>query len=266
METTQQNRGLSCWDPQQYHRFSSERSRPFFDLLARVPDDNVFAAADLGCGTGELTRRLLRRWPGAAIWGVDNSPDMLAAAAKLSPHRNLHFVEADLAAWQADRPLDRIISNAALQWVPDHASLLRHLVSLLAPHGVLAVQMPHNFDEPAHRLLAEVVTQEPWASAVGLWRERYFVETPAWYVTTLHQLGLEANLWETIYYQILAGPDPVLEWMKGTALRPVLTRLSQDRHEQFLSVYGAKLRVAYPAGSFGTLFPFRRLFFMARLR
>jgi trans-aconitate 2-methyltransferase len=191
---------------------------------------------------------------------------MLAAAAKLSPHRNLHFVEADLAAWQADRPLDRVVSNAALQWVPDHAGLLRHLVSLLAPHGVLAVQMPHNFDEPAHRLLAEVVTQEPWASAVGLWRERYFVETPAWYVTTLHQLGLEANLWETIYYHILAGPDAVLEWMKGTALRPVLTRLSQNQHEQFLSVYGAKLRVAYPAGSFGTLFPFRRLFFVARLR
>ncbi len=265
METTQQNQGPGRWDPKQYQRFSGERSRPFFDLLARVPDDNVFSVADLGCGTGELTRRLLMRWPGAAIWGVDSSPEMLAAAAKLSPHRNLHFVEADLATWQPDKPLDRIISNAALQWVPNHTHLLGRLVSLLAPHGVLAVQMPHNFDEPAHRLLAEVVAQEPWASAVGSWRERYFVETPRWYVDTLHQLGLEVHLWETIYYHILAGPDAVLEWMKGTALRPVLTRLSEDVREQFLASYGAKLREAYPAGSFGTLFPFRRLFFVARL-
>lgn len=199
METTQQNRGPSRWDPQQYQRFNSERSRPFFDLLARVPDDNVRSAADLGCGPGKLTHSLVTRWPDATIVGVDNSPDMLTAAARLPAHPNLHFIEADLATWRLQQPLDRIVSNAALQWVPDHASLLRHLVSLLAPHGVLAVQMPHNFDEPAHRLLAEVVTQEPWASAVGLWRERYFVETPAWYVTTLHQLGLEANLWETIY-------------------------------------------------------------------
>lgn len=205
------------------------------------------------------------RWPGAAIWGVDSSPEMLAAATKLPPHRNLHFVEDDLATWQPGKPLDRIISNAALQWVPDHASLFRRLVSLLAPRGILAVQMPRNFDEPAHRLLAEVVIQEPWVSAVGSWRERYFVQTPAWYVDTLHGLGLAVDLWETIYYHVLAGPDAVLEWMKGTALRPVLTRLSQDQHEQFLAVYRAKLRAAYPESSFGTLFPFRRLFFVARL-
>jgi trans-aconitate 2-methyltransferase len=124
--------------------------------------------------------------------------------------------------------------------------------------------MPRNFDEPAHRLLAEVVTQEPWASAVGSWRERFFVETPAWYIETLHRLGLEVTLWETIYYHILAGPDAVLEWMKGTGLRPVLTRLSQDRQEQLLSLYGAQLRAAYPVSAVGTLYPFRRLFFVAR--
>jgi trans-aconitate 2-methyltransferase len=257
---------MTRWDPQQYQRFSSERSRPFFDLLARVPDDNVFAVADLGCGTGEMTRRLLTRWPGAAIWGVDSSPEMLAVATKLPPHRNLHFVQADLATWQPDKPLDRVISNAALQWVPDHTSLLRHLASLLAPRGVLAVQMPNNFDEPAHRLLAEVVKQEPWVSAVGRWQERYFVQTPAWYADTLHQLGLAVDLWETIYYHTLAGPDAVLEWMKGTALRPVLTRLDARQQEQFLAVYEQVLRAAYPAGPHGTLYPFRRLFFVARLR
>jgi len=198
------------------------------------------------------------------IVGVDNSPDMLATASRLPAAANLHFVEADLATWQPDRPLDRIVSNAALQWVPDHANLLKRLASLLAPHGVLAVQMPHNFDEPAHRLLAEVVRQEPWASAVGRWRERYFVQTPDWYVQTLHDLGLAVDLWETIYQHVLSGSDAVLEWMKGTALRPVLTRLTKDQHEPFLDLYGARLREAYPLGSYGTLFPFRRLFFVAR--
>jgi trans-aconitate 2-methyltransferase len=255
---------MNRWDPKQYQRFSAERSRPFYDLLARVPDDSVFSAVDLGCGTGELTRTLLRRWPGAPVWGVDNSPEMLAAAAKLPLHHNLHFVQADLATWQPERPLDRIISNAALQWVPDHQGLFRRLVSLLAPRGVLAVQMPRNFDEPAHRLLAELVTREPWVSIVGAWREQYFVEPPVWYVNTLHDLGLEVDLWETSYYHVLAGPDAALEWMKGTALRPVLTRLSSDQQEQFIAAFAAVLRTAYPTGPQGTTFPFRRLFFVAR--
>lgn len=255
---------MAQWDPRQYLRFSGERSRPFFDLLARVPDDNVRHAADLGCGPGELTHSLLARWPDAVIVGVDNSPDMLAAAARLPVSPRLRFVEADLAMWQPDQPLDRIVSNAALQWLPNHAGLLERLVSLLAPGGVLAVQMPNNFDEPAHRLLAEVVTQEPWASAVGSWRERYFVETPAWYTDTLHALGVEVDAWETIYYHVLAGANAVLEWMKGTALRPVLTRLREDQQEPFLAVYGAKLLAAYPPGVHGSLFPFRRLFLLAR--
>src|SRR5262249_44032672 len=255
---------MSCWDPQQYQRFSGERSRPFFDLLARVPDDGVRYVADLGCGPGELTHSLLTRWPDATVVGVDNSPDMLAAAAHLPAHPRLHFVEADLASWQPDHPLDRIVSNAALQWVPDHASLLPRLVNLLAPRGVFAAQKPRNLDEPAHRLLAEVTAQAPWVSLIGPGKERFFVETPAWYIETLHRLGLEVTLWETIYYHILAGADAVLEWMKGTGLRPVLTRLSRDQHDAFLSLYGARLRAAYPVSSFGTLYPFRRLFFVAR--
>jgi trans-aconitate 2-methyltransferase len=255
---------MTRWDPQQYQRFGRERSRPFFDLLARVPDDNVRFVADLGCGPGDLTHTLLTRWPDAAIVGVDNSPDMLVAAARLPVSPRLQFVEADLATWQPDRPLDRIVSNAALQWLPNHAELFKRLIGLLAPGGVLAVQMPRNFDEPAHRLLAEVVTQEPWASAVGAWKERYFEETPAWYAETLRELGVEVDVWETIYYHVLAGPDAVLEWMKGTALRPVLTRLREDQREPFLSVYGVKLLAAYPPGTHGTLFPFRRLFLLAR--
>ncbi|MGH7965377.1 MAG: methyltransferase domain-containing protein [Candidatus Binatia bacterium] len=256
---------LDRWDPQQYQRFRGERSRPFFDLLARVPDDDVVRVADLGCGTGELTGTLLPRWPDATIWGVDNSAEMLAAAARLSPHPNLHFVEAHLETWQPETLLDRIIANAALQWVPDHAHLLTRLVSLLTPRGVLAIQMPANFNELAHRLLAEVTTQEPWAAILGSRTQRSFVQTPAWYVDRLQSLGLSVDLWETTYYHLLTGPDAVLEWMKGTALRPILTRLGSDEQAQVLSCYGAKLRAAYPAGAHGTLFPFRRLFFVARL-
>lgn len=259
------SRGPNRWDPQQYQRFSRERSRPFFDLLSRVPDDDVRSVADLGCGPGDLTCTLLTRWPGATIWGVDSSPEMLASAAKLPPHPHLHFVQADLAVWQPEKPLDRIISNAALQWVPHHATLLTRLVSLLAPRGALAVQMPYNFAEPAHRLLFEVMAQEPWASALGSWTEQYFVETPAWYVDALHGLGLEVDLWETVYSHVLAGTDAVLEWMKGTALRPVLARLLPDQRDQFLSLYQSQLHTAYPVKQYGTLFSFRRLFFVACL-
>jgi len=122
------------WDPNQYQRFSDERSRPFFDLVGRVPDGDVRTVADLGCGPGNLTSTLVSRWPEASIVGVDNSSEMLATAAKLSPHPHLRFVADDIAIWQPERPLDRIISNAALQWVPDHPAVLRHLLERL-PEG-----------------------------------------------------------------------------------------------------------------------------------
>ena len=256
---------MNHWDPQQYQRFSRERSRPFFDLIGQISDDNVQTVADLGCGPGNLTRTLCTRWPDAKVTGVDNSPQMLEKAQQLPANPKLHFVQADIATWQPDMPFDRIISNAALQWVPDHEHVLPHLVSVLAPHGVLAVQMPRNFDEAAHRLLYELVRQDPWTEWLSSWQERYCVETPQWYVETLQNLGLTVNLWETIYQQILEGEDAVLEWMKGTALRPALTRLPSEQHEPFLNTYRDKLREAYPQGSRGTLFPFRRVFFVTQL-
>ena len=255
---------MSNWDPEQYQRFSDERSRPFFDLLARVPDDDVHCVADLGCGPGNLTETLVARWPETQIWGVDNSPEMLTAAAKLPPHPHLQFVTGDIATWQSERSLDRLISNAALQWVPDHPTLMPRLVSLLASRGVLAVQMPYNFDEPTHTFLEELCTQEPWVTILGPRKPQYFVQTPAWYADTLQALGMAVDLWETIYYHILQGPDAVLEWVKGTALRPTLNKLNSSQQQEFLAVYGGKLRAAYPTGPHGTLFPFKRLFFVAR--
>jgi len=252
------------WDPTQYQRFSDERSRPFFDLVNRIPDDDVRTVADLGCGPGNLTTTLTTRWPEAMIWGVDNSPEMLATAAQSPPHPHLQFVAGDIATWQSERSLDRLISNAALQWVPDHPTLIPRLVNLLAPRGVLAVQMPYNFDEPTHTLLEALPTQEPWVTILGPRQRQYFVETPAWYANTLHALGTSVDLWETIYYHVLHGPDAVLEWVKGTALRPTLNKLNLSQQQEFLTVYGEKLRQAYPAGPHGTLFPFKRLFFIAR--
>lgn len=254
------------WDPNQYQRFSDERSRPFFDLVGRVPDDGVRTVADLGCGPGTLTRTLVDRWPEANVVGVDNSAEMLASATKLAPHPHLSFAPGDITTWQSDRPLDRIISNAALQWVSDHPRLIPQLVSQLAPRGALAVQMPYNFDEPTHTFLEELLRQEPWVTILGPRQRQYFVQTPDWYADTLHGLGCTVDLWETVYYHVLTGPNAVLEWVKGTALRPTLSRLNEEQQQEFQTVYGEKLRAAYPEGPHGTLFPFRRLFFVARRR
>ena len=259
---------MTTWDPQQYQRFQKERAQPFFDLLSRIPDGEVTTAADLGCGPGTLTATLTERWPHASVWGVDNSPQMLATARAQPAQTHLHFVESDIAEWQPPRRLDRIISNAALHWVPEHQTILQRLVSLLTPYGVLAVQMPNNHAEAAHRILRESVQQEPWGSLLAGSEERFFMQTPDWYAHTLHTLGCTVQVWETIYYQLLPGKNAVLEWMKGTALRPTLERLGQrlgrDGQTAFLDIYGQQLAQAYPAGPNGTLFPFRRLFFIAQ--
>ncbi len=264
---------MATWDPHQYQRFQKERAQPFFDLLSRVSDyettsgAEVAEVADLGCGPGTLTVTLAARWPRATVWGIDNSPQMLSEAVKLlsqQSHQNVHFIDSDLAAWQPGKPLDRIISNAALQWLPEHVTLLPRLVSLLTPQGILGVQMPNNFAQAAHQLLGETVRQERWRAILEDWREHYFGQSPQWYAGVLQDLGSAVQVWETIYYHILSGENAVLEWMKGTTLRPVLSRLDADQQAAFLKEYGQKLSQAYPAGPSGTIFPFRRLFFIAQ--
>ncbi len=248
------------WDPVQYGRYRDERSRPFFDLLARVPDRPYRRIADLGCGDAELTRALAERWPGARVTGVDRSAEMLAAARPL--HGRLELVQGDLASWRPPEPLDLLVSNAALQWVPDHAAVLPRLAGLVAPGGAIAVQVPGNHDSPSHVELLRLAGEEPWRSRLeGRWRP-HAVEPLAWYAETLRGLGWDVDAWETTYLHFLAGPDPVLEWMKGTALRPVLSLLGPDG-PRFLEALAPRFRAAYPAGSGGTYFPFRRLFFVA---
>jgi len=251
------------WDAQQYSRFKAERSQPFHDLLARVPDRAVERAADLGCGDGELTRTLLQRWPGAEVWGVDSSEEMLERALASPAPPNLRFVREDLRTWRPPRPLDLIISNAVLQWVPDHAGLVGALVDRLAPEGVLAVQVPNNRDEAAHRILEGLVGEAPWAGRLrGVHRPA--VESPAFYEERLGALGFEIRIWETVYGHRLAGPAEVIEWLKGTTLRPILTALSAADAAGFLAALNERVAPAYRPEAEGIVFPFRRLFFVAQ--
>jgi trans-aconitate 2-methyltransferase len=243
------------WDAGEYEKFRGERTRPFFDLLSRIPDRSYKTIVDLGCGTGDLTAVLADHWPEARVIGVDRSDEMLAAA-HADPGR-LDFVKDDIATWRSAQPVDLIVSNAAFHWVADHEALLARVTSFLSPKGVLAVQVPANFDSASHVLLKEL--------AAGKVELRHDLVLPIGkYVDIVHHLGLHVDAWETVYQHVLPGPDAVLEWVKGTALRPVLKALAGAEREEFLASYAAKLRAAYPETPFGTVFPFRRLFFVVR--
>jgi trans-aconitate 2-methyltransferase len=254
------------WDPAQYERFRSERSRPFFDLLSRLPDGRVLRAADLGCGTGELTRTLPGRWPEAEITGVDHSPQMISRAGEEPAQPRLRFVLADLAAWEPEAPLDRIVSNAALQWLPDHGALLARLARLLAPAGALAVQVPHNRGEGVFRALDELVLEAPWRQRLEAAGPRPAIETPHFYAERLLGLGLDVELWETVYHHRLAGPVEIVEWMKGTTLRPLLAALAPAEQQEFCDELALRAAKIHPRAPHGVFFPFRRLFFVARKR
>ena len=254
------------WEPGQYGRFAGPRLRPGIDLLARVPLEGAASVVDLGCGSGALFPALRARFPGAELTGVDNSPEMLAQAHRVDEGATL--VEADAASWRPDRPpVDVIFSNALLHWVPDHAKLLP---ALLGSCRVLAVQMPANFGAPSHRLVGEVAARPRWAARLGGVRPGEHVLEPAAYRRLLAPLAEGVDLWETVYWHVLEGADPVLEWVKGTTLLPFLVTLggaAGDDARAFTAEYALALRAAYPPEPDGrTLFPFRRLFLVAVAR
>lgn len=261
----------TAWDPRQYRRHAGHRTRPLAELVARVPPlpGRPPVIADLGCGPGGPTALLAERWPDARITGYDSSRAMLAdARAHAGPTPgggSLAFVHQDIASWVPDRPHDLIISNAALQWVPAHPRLLPRWLDALAPGGTLAFQVPGNFDAPSHLLLRELCRSPRWRDRLaGVLRDAAPVLSPAGYLAALTGPGSRSrpDVWETTYLQLLSGPDPVLDWTRGTALRPVLTALEGDApaREAFLTAYRDALRGAYPPGPHGTVFPFRRIF------
>jgi trans-aconitate 2-methyltransferase len=258
------------WDPSQYLRHADHRARPFADLLARVPalPRTPARIADLGCGPGNVTTLLAERWPAAHITGYDNSPEMLAKAETLAGPTpgggRLDFAHGDARTWTPSAPYDLIISNATLQWIPGHTDSFPAWVTGLTPGGTFAFQVPGNFDAPSHQLMRELAHSARWKDRLAdALRHDDAVHTPAAYLEHLTALGCSADVWETTYLHLLEGEDPVLDWVKGTGLRPVLTELGAVDAEAFVAEYRAALREAYPPTEHGTVFPFRRIFAVA---
>lgn len=255
-------RSSAEWQASQYTLFEEQRTRPVRDLLNAAQADSARTAVDLGCGPGNSTETLLAYAPGARVTGVDNSSDMIAAARKRLP--DVGFELADISAWQAEGPFDLILANAALQWVPDHETLFPSLVGKLSPGGRLAVQMPDNLDEPAHLLMREAAADGPWRGRLkGVERTaRYRADG---YYSLLKPQCARVDIWRTTYHHPLEGGiDAIIEWFKGSALRPFLAKLDAAEASAFLDRYRAGLKTAYTVlGDDTVLLPFPRLFIVA---
>ncbi len=253
------------WDPAQYLKFADHRLRPAVDLVNRIDIADPVEVYDLGAGAGNVTRLLRTRWPNARITGVDESQEMLAKAAIGAP--DILWQRADLATWQPGRPADVIYSNAALHWLGDHARLFPALLEALAPGGVLAVQMPRNFSAPSHIAIAEAARSGPWRARLEPFLGPAPVAEPAFYFDLLAPRAAALDIWETEYLQALDGDHPVKEWTKGTWLRPLLDALDEPERSRFEARYAELVARAYPPRPDGlTLFPFRRLFLVAKAR
>jgi trans-aconitate 2-methyltransferase len=246
----------------QYVQFEDERTRPVRDLLAAVPQTPIRTAVDIGCGPGNSTEVLLARAPAAVVRGLDTSADMIEAARRRLP--GVRFDIADVSAWDDPGGYDLMLANAVLQWVPGHATLFPQLMGKLAAGGHLAVQMPDNLDEPAHLLMREVATTGPWAAKLkGVERTERF--DARYYYAMLAPLCSRVDVWRTTYYHPLkGGADAVVEWFKGSSLRPFLAALDDSERDAFISRYRDAVAAGYPALDDGTvLLPFPRLFIVA---
>jgi trans-aconitate 2-methyltransferase len=252
------------WDPDVYLTFADHRGRPFSDLVSRVGAPNPRRVVDLGCGAGNLTAELARRWPGAVIEALDSSPEMVAAARE----RGVDASVGDVRTWTPQPDTDVVVSNAAMQWVPEHRELFAQWAGQLGAGSWIAVQMPGNFDSPSHAAVRAVARREPFAKMLRdiPFRVGTVVDTPSRYAELLIDAGCTVDAWETTYIHQLGGEHPVLDWISGTALLPVSERLNEQEYHQFREELIPLLADAYPPRSDGTTFyPFRRVFFVARV-
>lgn len=254
----------TAWDPDQYQRFRAQRDRAALDLLAHLPGDlEPGEIWDLGCGTGEHAALMKRRWPQARVHGLDSSEEMLERARALPD--DVAWVQGDAAAWAPERPADLILANASLQWLPDHGGLFPRIAGHLAPGGVFACQMPMAFETRHHTIMRETAAEGPWAGALKGVDTIAPLMAPEAYYEALAGVCSDIDIWSTSYLQVLDGEDAVLEWMKGTALRPYLTALSGEMRGAFLTALSQRLSGAFPRRADGTtLMPFPRLFLTAR--
>jgi trans-aconitate 2-methyltransferase len=258
---------MPSWDPDIYERYKTYRDRPALDLMLQIPGDlDPREIWDLGCGTGEHAALLAKRHPKAVVHGLDSSPEMLAQARKRDAQ--VDWVLSGIEAWSPKRPPDLIFTNAALQWLPDHAALYPRLFEALAPGGVFACQTPTPYETRHYAMLLETVAFGPWAARLA--SARVINPTPSMdaYYAWLEPLAAWVDIWTTTYLHVLEGDDPVVEWMRGTGLRPFLDALPDLAEQQaFLDDFRARIAAAFPPQPGGeTLFPFQRLFIVAQRR
>lgn len=254
---------MQDWNPTLYRQFEAERTRPARELLDRIPLPHALRVTDLGCGPGNSTELLTEKWPAAHVIGIDSSANMLAQARARLP--DCTFQLADIREWQAQQPQQVIYANASLQWIPDHETLLPHLVEQLDRDGVLAVQMPDNLQEASHRLMREVAASERWRDRIAPQSaERKHLLTAEQYVDLLSQAGCDVDIWRTTYYHPMADAQAIITWLKATGLRPYLAALNNTEQTAFLHDYHQALLPAYPPRANGqALLAFPRLFMIA---
>ena len=252
------------WDPDRYLTYADERGRPFVDLIGRIDDRAPRTVLDVGCGAGNLTALLAERWPEARVAGLDSSPEMIARAR--ADHPELAFWVEDLTRFvaTASAPVDVLVSNATLQWVPGHLELLPGLVDRVVPGGWLAFQVPANFDQPSHTIRADLAAEAPYAEHLAGIAEPSSHDAEV-YLDALLRLGCTVDAWETTYLHVLQGPDPVFTWVSGTGARPTLERLETvGLRDAFEMQFKKRLALAYPDSGAGVVLPFRRVFVVAQ--
>jgi trans-aconitate 2-methyltransferase len=254
---------MEDWSARQYLKFEDERTRPPRDLLAQVPLQRPHKVVDLGCGPGNSTELLVERYPDSGVVGLDSSPDMLRKARERLP--KCEFIEADIATWTPDARTDLLFANAVIQWLPDHAAVLRRLLQALPEGGVLAVQMPDNTREPALRFQREVGESGPWADHPEIKAApRDDLPSVEAYYDLLKPVCTHLDIWHTVYNHVMTSPEAITEWFKGSSLQPFLSPLDAKAREQFLAAYTKKITGAYkPRFDGRVLLKFPRLFILA---
>lgn len=258
------------WDPSKYTEFANYRGRPYEDLLGQIGEITPKKIVDLGCGPGNKTSLLAQRWPAAQVTGLDSSPEMIAQAQRTEHLPNLDFDVVDAREWQPTEQVDLLFSNAMLQWVPEHREILASWLNALRVGASIAVQMPGNFSSPSHAVMRQLATGSKWsAKLAGVLRHDDAVSEPELYQRLLLDAGYQANVWETTYHQVLLGEDPILNWVRGTAMLPVKAALAAEDYRDFEADYSREVANWYPShhapdGTKLTNFPFRRIFMVGR--
>ncbi|GAA1414199.1 trans-aconitate 2-methyltransferase [Glutamicibacter uratoxydans] len=258
------------WDPAKYTEFADYRGRPYRDLLEQLGEADPKHVVDLGCGPGNMTALLARKWPAAQVLGIDSSEAMIERATQSAAEANLSFVLADALDWTPQEDTDLLFSNAMLQWIPGHRELLRRWLQALKSGSYVAIQVPGNFSAPSHALMRQLAESPKWAAQLeGVLRHDDVVGEPGEYQRLLLEAGFQANVWETTYQQVMVGQDPILQWVRGTALLPVKHVLDAQDYAEFEADYAREVAQAYPSflgpdGTELTNFPFRRIFLIGR--